>query len=106
MHLQPVVKAPRECPEAVLGSVMPLYGGVEVVRILLAPRLIGQLGAETSPRREDRVEHARGETLVDDQSLGATPRDEVTRRVLSGVQDYVRHGLGLVDRRYAYRLDA
>src|SRR5215211_1587071 len=106
VHLQPVVEASRECPEAVLGRVVSLYTGVEVVRIILRSRLLGLLRAEPCARRQDSVEHARGEALVEDQRLGCSSGDEITYRVLSCVEDHVRHSLRLVDRRHAHRLDA
>src|SRR5215212_7684594 len=106
VHLQPVVEASRECPEAVPRCVMSLYSGVEVVRIILRPRLLGLLRAEPRARRQDSVEHTRGEALVEDQRLSCSTRDEITRRVLSCVQDYIRHGLWLVDRWDAHRFDA
>jgi hypothetical protein len=82
------------------------YWAVEVVRIILGSRLVRLLRAETRSRRQDSVEHARGEALVEDQRLGRSPGEQVPRRVLGGAQDYVRYGLWLVDRRYADRLDA
>ncbi len=106
VHLQPVVEAPRERPEAVSGRVMSLYRAVEVVRIILGPRLVGQLGTETHARAEDSIHQTGRKTLVDDQGLSGAPGDEIASRVLGCVEDYVRHGLRLVDRRDAYRLYA
>ena len=65
VHLQPVVETSRERPEAVLGLVVSSYRSVQVVGVVLGPRLVGHLGAETRPRCEDGVEHARGEALIE-----------------------------------------
>ncbi len=56
----------------------------------LGPRLLGLLQAESRPRREDGVGDALAEALVEDQRLCGTPGDEVSHRVLSRVEDYVR----------------
>src|SRR5215203_2713608 len=106
MDLQPVVETPGKCPEAVLRGVVPYHWAVEVVRIILGSRLVGLLRGESRPRRQDGVEHARGEALVEDQRLRCSTRDEVAHRVLGGVEDYVRDGFGLIDRRDAHRLYA
>jgi hypothetical protein len=105
MRLPPVVEAPRERPEAFLRHVVFSYRGVQVIRIVLRPWLVGFLGADTRSCCEDGIKHERGEALVDDQHLGGAPGDEVACRVLGGVEDYVRYGLRLVDRRDAHQPD-
>ena len=70
VHLQPVVEAPRERPEAVFGRVVSPYRGVQVVGVLLGPRLVSLLQGESCPRRENGSSMRGGEALVEDQRLG------------------------------------